>query len=144
MLKHWQRRNDFFCYQILDACNPLREYSWLVAEIRKNLADMEIEEAVNKAIMDMPEDYEIKPFLEAHRAEVNGMLLTEYDEVKAMELFKEEGRAEGIEEGIEKGQELSLIASIKNLMKTMKISAEEAMNALLVPEADRPKYMSKL
>ena len=76
------------------------------------------------------------------------MLLTEYDEVKAMELFKEEGRAEGIEEGIEKGiekgQELSLIASIKNLMKTMKISAEEAMNALLVPEADRPKYMSKL
>ena len=29
------------------------------------------------------------------------MLLTEYDEAKAMELFKEEGREEGIEQGFQ-------------------------------------------
>ena len=44
----------------------------------------------------MPADFVIKPFLEAHRAEVKGMLLTEYDEVATMELFKEDGRVEGV------------------------------------------------
>ena len=44
----------------------------------------------------MPDDFVIKPFLEVHRAEVKGMLLTEYNEAEAMEMFREEGRAEGI------------------------------------------------
>ena len=49
----------------------------------------------------MPDDFIIKPYLEAHRAEVKGMLLTEYNEAKTMELFKEEGRIEGKVEGME-------------------------------------------
>ncbi len=48
----------------------------------------------------MPGDFVIKPFLMAHRAEVKGMLLTEYNEAETMELFKEEGRAEGEARGI--------------------------------------------
>ena len=40
-------------------------------------------------------DFIIKVTLERHRAEVKGMLLTEYNEAQAMELFREEGRAEG-------------------------------------------------
>ena len=44
----------------------------------------------------MPDEFFIKPFLMAHRAEVKGMLLTEYNEAETMELFREEGRAEGI------------------------------------------------
>lgn len=141
---------------ILDACKPLKEYSWLIAEIRKYSPEHEIEKAVDMAINNMPNGYEIKPFLEAHRAEVNGMLLTEYNEAEAMELFKEEGRIEGRQlgreegrkegriEGRNEGRETSLLASIRNLMQTMKLTADEAMNALLIPEADRPKYMAKL
>lgn len=52
--------------------------------------------AIDKAISAMPDNYVIKPFLEAHRAEVKGMLLTEYNEAEQMELFKEDGRREGI------------------------------------------------
>ena len=44
-------------------------------------------------------DFIIKVTLERHRAEVKGMLLTEYNEAQAMELFREEGRAEGRVEG---------------------------------------------
>ena len=47
----------------------------------------------------------IKPFLEAHRAEVKGMLLEEYNETEVMELFKEEGGIEGREEGRAEGRE---------------------------------------
>ena len=84
---------------LLRECRPLNEYSWLVEEIRKNQTKGGIENAVDAAISSMPKGFEIKPYLEAHRAEVRGMLLTEYDEAEAMELFREDGRAEGREEG---------------------------------------------
>ena len=38
----------------------------------------------------MPEDFVIRPFLVAHRSEVRGMLLTEYDETAAL---KKQGAA---------------------------------------------------
>ncbi len=59
---------------------------------------MELEEAVNLAINEMPVGFELKSFLVAHRSEVLGMLLTEYNETEVMELFKEDGRREGREE----------------------------------------------
>ncbi len=40
----------------------------------------------------MPDSFVIKPFLVTHRAEVRGMLLTEYNETEQMELFKEDGK----------------------------------------------------
>ena len=84
--------------ELLDACKPLGEYSWLVDEVRRNNTTKDEEgmsSAIDKAISSMPDDYVIKPFLEAHRAEVKGMLLTEYNEAEQMELFKEDGRREG-------------------------------------------------
>lgn len=78
---------------IMEACRPLREYSWLIQEIRNNLGtgDTNIDQAVDKAVKDIPKDFLIMPFLEAHRAEVKEMLLTEYNEAEAMELFKKDG-----------------------------------------------------
>lgn len=78
-------------------CKPLEEYIWTVAAIRENLRQMKIEESIDKALDDMPEDFEIKPFLMANRVGVKKMLLTEYNETEAMALFKEEGREEGID-----------------------------------------------
>ena len=84
---------------LLEKCRSLKEYSWLIEEIRKNCRTMEIEQAVDKAIADMPGDYMLKEFLQIHRKEVRKMLLTEYNEAETMELFKEDGRAEGRVEG---------------------------------------------
>ena len=87
--------------ELLDGCRPLKEYSWLVQKIRDYRKEkVDLETAADRAIMEMPDDYEIKPFLAAHRAEVKGMLLTEYDEAKAMNRFYEDGRTEGRAEGI--------------------------------------------
>ena len=74
--------------------------------------------AIDKAISSMPDDYVIKPFLEAHRAEVKGMLLTEYNEAEQMELFKEDGRREGIIE--------TLIALVKDGILSIKDAAKRA------------------
>ena len=84
---------------LLEACRPLGEYSWLVDEIRRNNTTNDedgMSSAVDRAISDMPDSFVIKSFLELHRTEVKGMLLTEYNEAEAMELFREEGRAEGV------------------------------------------------
>lgn len=74
--------------------------------------------AIDKAISTMPDDYVIKPFLEAHRAEVKGMLLTEYNEAEQMELFKEDGWREGIIE--------TLISLVKDGILSIKDAAKRA------------------
>lgn len=101
---------------LLEACKPLDEYAWLVAEIRGEKARNKgesIDSAVDRAISAMPDDYLIKPFLQAHRAEVRGMLLTEYDEAETMELFKDEGRREGRREGLKEGILLTLASLVR-------------------------------
>ena len=80
---------------LLEECKTLSEYSWFVEEIRKNSEMLDGEPAVDKAIKDMPDDFEIKDFLMEHFSEVRNMCLTEYDEAKTMQMFKEEGREEG-------------------------------------------------
>ena len=72
---------------------------------------------MDKAIDEMPNDYVIKPFLEAHRTEVKGMLLTEYKEAEQMELFKEDGRREGRAEGEGLLAKLMTILFEKGLVK---------------------------
>ena len=82
-------------HALLESCEPLSEYSWIVNSIRTNEdlfkdEDQALSMAIDKTIDDLPEDFIIRPYLEAHRAEVKGMLLTEYDEAKAMGRLEEE------------------------------------------------------
>ena len=65
---------------------------------------MEIGEAVDKAINDMPADYEIRMFLMGNRAEVKDMCITEYNEAETMKMLREEGREEGRKEGRREGR----------------------------------------
>ena len=100
--------------KLLDACQPLKEYSWLMNRIRDNIRenkkagidkDQVVIKAVDQAIEEMPMDYIIlKLFLEVHRAEVKGMLLTEYNEAEAMKLFELDGERRGERRGIKKGE----------------------------------------
>ena len=112
--------------KLLEDCKPLAEYAWLVNEVRKAKNEEELEGIIDAAITAMPSDFVIKPFLEEHRAEVKGMLLTEYDEVATMELFKEEGREEGIAIGEVKGALRTLAKMVKKGRMTPAEAAEEA------------------
>ena len=50
-----------------------------------------IEEAVDQAINELPENFETRTFLVGHRAEVKSMCITEYNEAETMQMFKEQG-----------------------------------------------------
>ena len=90
--------------KLMDKCPVLNEYAWFIDRIRTNQKAMSLDAAVDAAIDEMPEDFELKKFLRAHKAEVKGMYLTEYDEEKERRLAREEaasiGRAEGRAEGL--------------------------------------------
>ena len=90
--------------KVIGACKPLDEYTWLVNAIREREKDMTLEAAVDAALDEMPENFLIRPYLEANRVEVKKMLLTEYNETRTMEMFKREGREEGRIEGREEGR----------------------------------------
>ncbi len=90
--------------KLLSSCRPLMEYSWLISRIRTNRRTMEIEDAVDLALDEMPEDFVIRDFLIGNRAEVRDMCITEYNEEETMQMFKEEGKEEGIKEGIKIGE----------------------------------------
>jgi hypothetical protein len=53
-------------------------------------------------------------------------------------------RDEGIEIGMERGVKVGNIASIKNLMETLKLSMQQAMDALKIPDADRAYYANAI
>ncbi len=64
----------------------------------------------------------------------------------------EEGRRSGIEEGrrsgmeagrrsgMEEGRKSEKLENIRSLMQTMKLSSDQAMQALQIPESEQPKY----
>jgi predicted transposase YdaD len=48
------------------------------------------------------------------------------------------------EEGRKEGKEIANLNSIKNLMETLDISAEKAMDLVKIPTEEREKYREKL
>ncbi|MDO5296088.1 MAG: hypothetical protein Q4F00_05500 [bacterium] len=54
------------------------------------------------------------------------------------------GEARGEARGIKIGIEQTVLSSIQSLMETLKLSAQEAMNALRIPESEQPHYLEKL
>lgn len=54
----------------------------------------DLENAVDAALDKMPEDFVIKPFLMANKAEVRNMYITEYDEERTLNEQKEDGALE--------------------------------------------------
>ena len=70
---------------LMEACEPLKEYAWLVDRIRQNQKTLkDLEAVVDKAIEEMPREFVIRGFLLQNKAEVKGMFLTEYDQDKVL------------------------------------------------------------
>ena len=85
--------------ELLSVCKPWNEYAWFVDKIRNGKTNI-FEESIDMALSEMPDDFLIKPFLMANKAEVKHMCITEYDESRTLAEQREEGRMEGRVEGV--------------------------------------------
>ena len=119
--------------ELLDACEPLKEYAQFIADFRQGRMDGQDEDtAITGAIEKLPKGSKLRKFLESHMAEVKRMCITEYDEARTMELFKEEGREEGREE--------EKVSNIRKMMKRLKMTADAAMDVLEIPAEEHDRY----
>ena len=109
---------------LMEACEPLNEYAWLVEAIRHNQKAMkDLEAAIDAALNEMPDEFAIKKFLLLNKAEVKGMFLTEYDQEKVLAQERRDSVKQGIAQANERvatdmlrdNYPLSAIAKISKL-----------------------------
>lgn len=93
--------NDGKNDDLLNKCPSLKEYMFLVNEIRKNSKKMEFEKAVDTSVTYCIEHDILKCFLLKHRAEVLDMCITEYNEKTFTDGIREEGRLQEIFSSVE-------------------------------------------
>lgn len=82
-------------------------------------------------------------------AEKSKIMKDEYDLVLTLDMEKELTEMGSLAEGIAERarmeeKETTLIASIRNLMKTMNLTAKQAMDALMIPASEQKKYATQV
>lgn len=82
-----------------DKCPSLKEYMVYVETVRTYAGDMELNDAVERAVEECIDHNILKDFLLEQRAEVVKMSIYEYDEEREMKLIREDERELGREEG---------------------------------------------
>lgn len=126
--------------KLMEQCRTLREYAQYVACVRKYARDFPIDKAVDLAVEECSRERILADFLQFNKAEVKAMSIFEYDD----EATKKAIAANSFEDGLKQGREESTLAAIKNLLASMGWTAQQAMDALNISEADRVSYMKRL
>ncbi len=127
--------------ELLGKCESLRGYMTFVNKVRDKKASMlRLEEAVRQAVDECISEGILTVFFRENREEIVEMGIYEFDQELYDKILLEDGKAIGIEKGIEIG----ILKSIKSLMETLKLTEEQAMEALKIPEAERRKYRERL
>jgi len=62
----------------------------------------------------------------------------------ALDYLANEYMAKGRSDGINEGRDLERLNSIRNLMKTVQWTANQAMDALSIPQEERKRYADKI
>ena len=108
--------------ELMEQCRILREYSQYVARVRKYAAQMELNQAVERAITECIREGILSEFLSRNRAEVLKVSIFEYDqeqeEKKYREAEYEHGRQDGYDVGIREGMETGRAAGMREGMET--------------------------
>jgi len=89
---------------MVNRCSSLSGYSELVAEIEENKKSMGLAAAVKTAVRSCMSRNILVYFLKEHSAEVENMLLTEWNWDDAKAVWQEEAKEEALKEGIEIGK----------------------------------------
>ena len=90
--------------RIMKLCTPLNDYSRFIYYVKMNQSKgLSMQDAVEAAVDAAIEENLLDGYFEAHRAEVTGMILTEYNEEEVHKGWFQDGLERGLEQGLEKG-----------------------------------------
>lgn len=82
--------NEGHNQELMEQCRILKEYAQYVAKVRRYSEEMELNEAVERAVDESIQENILREFLQKNRAEVIGMSIFEYHEDQEEELRKME------------------------------------------------------
>ena len=86
--------------ELMEACKPLKEYTWLVETVRQRQSEKKnLEAAIDAAIDEMPRDFVIRNYIIGHRAEVKKMFISEWTEQEMLQRDRNEAHNKGLMEG---------------------------------------------
>ena len=130
--------------ELMEQCQTLKEYAIYVARVRKYASELNLNDAVERAITECIKEGILVEFLRKNRSEVKMVSILEYDkewEEKKLrkaeyEAGKEDGRNEGIEIGKNEGIEIGKNEGIKigkeiGKSKGIEIGREEAIAEMI-------------
>lgn len=105
---------------LMQKCRKLKEYAFFVALVRKKLSDEKarkkavaeaVDECINKGIL--------RDILVKNRAEVIGMILTNFDQEEYEKTIRDESYKEGVQQGVEQGMEQGIRLGQTDFVVTM-------------------------
>lgn len=130
--------------ELMERCRPLAEYSRFTDSVSRYRVGMGLSRAIEAAIWEMDDDSALKDLLERHKAEVEEMLLTEYNEKEQLELTWNDGRKAGLEEGREEGREEGHEEGNKEGLELAALLAKEERYADIEKASKDPAYRKRL
>ena len=118
--------------ELMEQCQTLKEYAIYVARVRKYASEMNLNDAVARAIDECIKEGILVGFLRKNRSEVKMVSILEYDkeweEKKLRKAEYEAGRSEGIEIGKSEGIEIGKSEGIEiGKSKGIEIGRDKAM-----------------
>ena len=125
--------------ELMEQCHILREYSQYVARVRKYAAQMELNQAVERAITECIREGILSEFLSHNRAEVMKVSIFEYDQELEEKKLREAEFEYGRETGIQEGRSEGLIAGkVESLLTALRLKGEvsEALQQEISEEKD--------
>lgn len=137
---------------LMEQCKLLSEYMQYVDKVRTYAEKQPIQEAVERAVTECLREGILAEFLSKYRREAIQVSIYEYDEEKELRLLRQAERQgalkEGIEQGIERGRQQGrqegIEDVIRSLMENMKLSLNQAMDALNIPAEEQPMYAARI
>ncbi|MGN0272089.1 MAG: hypothetical protein ACI4DL_04945, partial [Lachnospiraceae bacterium] len=107
--------------ELMERCQPLKEYALYVEKVRTYSKQMELAEAVERAVTESIQEGILSEFLLRYRKEAIEMSIFEYNEEEALKYIREDefqmGKEEGIEQGIEQGELSKTKTVIRNMLE---------------------------
>ena len=118
--------------ELMEQCQTLKEYAIYVARVRKYTSEMNLNDAVARAIDECIKEGILVEFLRKNRSEVKMVSILEYDkeweEKKLRKAEYEAGKSEGIEIGKSEGIEIGKSEGIEiGKSKGIEIGRDKAM-----------------
>lgn len=103
--------------ELMERCQPLKEYALYVEKVRTYSKQMELAEAVERAVTESIQEGILSEFLLQYRKEAIEMSIFEYNEEEALKYIREDEFQMGKEEGIEQGELSKTRTVIRNMLK---------------------------